>query len=94
MNLFLDQDVYALTERFLRALGHDVQTASVVGLSKADDSVLLEYAQQQRRIFVTRDRDFGGLVFVRGEGPGVVYMRVTPVTAHAVHEELRTVLAR
>jgi len=94
VNLLLDQDVYALTERFLKALGHDVQTASAVGLSTADDSVLLEHAQQQRRIFVTRDRDFGGLIFVRGQGPGVVYLRMTPATIDAVHEELRTVLER
>jgi len=94
MKVLLDQDVYALTERFLKALGHDVQTASEAGLSTADDSVLLERAQKQGRILVTRDRDFGGLVFVRGEGAGVVYLRVNPATIHAVHEELRTVLER
>ena len=94
MKFLLDQDVYALTERFLKAPGHDVQTASEAGLSTADDSVLLERAQELGRIFVTRDRDFGGLVFVRGEGPGVLYLRVTPATLHAVHEEVRTVLGR
>lgn len=94
MKFFLDQDVYALTERFLKALGHDVETAYEAGLSTADDSVLLQRAQKHKRIFVTRDRDFGGLVFVRGEGPGVLYLRVTPATFHAVHEEIRTVLER
>jgi predicted nuclease of predicted toxin-antitoxin system len=94
MKLFLDQDVYAVTERFLEELGHDVETAAGVGLSAADDSALLERAQEVERVFVTRDRDFGGLVFVRGEGPGVLYLRMTPATLTAVHRELGSVLDR
>ena len=35
MKLLLDQDVYALTERFLRALDYDVMTTSELGLSRA-----------------------------------------------------------
>ncbi len=31
--------------------------------SRATDSELLSIAQEQGRVFVTRDRDFGGLVF-------------------------------
>lgn len=94
MRFFLDQDVYSLTERFLQAVGHDGQTASEASLSTADDSVLLEFAQKEGRILVTRDRDFGSLVFVRGAGPGILYLRVTPVTIDAVHEEVRMVLGR
>lgn len=94
MKFLLDQDVYAVTERFLRQLGHDVETASAAGLSTAEDSVLLALAQEHGRIFVTRDRDFGGLVFVRGEGPGVLYLRVTPATVNAVPEALWIVLER
>ena len=37
MKLLLDQDVYALTKRFLRELGYDVMTASELGLSRAYD---------------------------------------------------------
>jgi predicted nuclease of predicted toxin-antitoxin system len=40
MKFLLDQDVYALTERFLRGLGYDVITASELGLSRATDSDL------------------------------------------------------
>jgi predicted nuclease of predicted toxin-antitoxin system len=94
VTFLLDQDVYAVTERFLTQLGYEVETASAAGLSTADDSVLLALAQERDRIFVTRDRDFGGLVFVRGEGPGVLYLRVTPATVNAVHDALRIVLER
>ena len=37
MRLFADQDVYAITLTFLESLGHDVQTASKAGLSRARD---------------------------------------------------------
>jgi len=94
MTFLLDQDVYAITRRFLADLGHRVHTASEIGLATADDSVLLERAQTHESVFVTRDRDFGALVFVRGAGPGVLYLRVTPATVTTVHEELRIVLGR
>ncbi len=66
MRFLIDQDVYAITIRFLSGLGHDVVTAAQIGLAQAEDLELLRVAQGQVRIFVTRDRDFGGLVFVRG----------------------------
>jgi predicted nuclease of predicted toxin-antitoxin system len=49
-------------------------------------------AREQSRIFVTRDRDFGALVFVRGNGSGVIYLRILPSTQDAVHAELARVL--
>lgn len=93
MNFLADQDVYGSTIAFVRGLGHDVVAAAQLGLSQADDSDLLRVANEQGRVFITRDRDFGGLVFVRGEGPGVIYLRVLPSTLNAVHAELARVLA-
>ena len=92
MRLLLDQDIYAVTARFLSSPGHDVVPAAQMGLAQASDEELLETAQQQGRIFVTRDRDFGGLVFVRALGAGVLYLRVLPATQSAVHSELERVL--
>lgn len=92
MKFLPDQDVYALTERFLRGLGYDIVTAAELGLSRAADVDLLKTAGEQKRIFVTRDRDYGNLVFVHGEGSGVVYMRILPSTLDDVHAELKKVL--
>jgi predicted nuclease of predicted toxin-antitoxin system len=77
MKFLLDQDVYALTERFLREQGYDVVTASQLGLSRASDSGLLKTASEQGRIFITRDRDYGNLVFVHSAGSGVIPHSVT-----------------
>ncbi len=92
MRFLTDQDVYAITIRFLCSLGHDVVTAAQLGLAQADDLELLRVAQAQGRIFVTRDRDFGGLVFVLGSGAGVIYLRILPSTQNAVHAELERIL--
>jgi predicted nuclease of predicted toxin-antitoxin system len=94
MRFLFDNDVYAVTAQFLRGLGHDVVTVAGIGLAQAVDTDLLEEARQQQRIFVTRDRDFGALVFVHGMGPGVLYLRMLPSTQGAVHRELERVLQR
>lgn len=92
MKILLDQDVYAVTARFLKNLGYDIVCAADLGLSRADDEELLKEAQEQDRIFVTRDRDFGNLVFVQRLGAGVIYLRMLPSNMSSVHNELRKVL--
>jgi predicted nuclease of predicted toxin-antitoxin system len=92
MKFLLDQDVYALTEHFLRRQGYDIVTASQLDLSCAKDSELLKTANEQGRIFVTRDRDYGNLVFVHGAGSGVIYLRMLPSRMNDVHAELVKVL--
>jgi predicted nuclease of predicted toxin-antitoxin system len=92
MNFLLDQDVYAGTSHFLKGLGHDVIPVAQLGLSQSQDEELLKTAQAQNRIFVTRDRDFGHLVFVKGLGAGVLYLRMLPSTQTAVHNELKRVI--
>lgn len=92
MRLLLDQDVYAVTARLLTGLGHDVVTAAQRGLSQAFDHDLLFVARDEGRILVTRDRDFGALVFVQHLTTGVLYLRISPADAAAVHDELERIL--
>ena len=92
MRFLIDQDVYAATARFLRHLQHDVVQVAQIGLSQADDTELLRVAQEQNRILVTRDRDFGNLVFVQALGAGVIYLRILPSTQQTIHSELEKVL--
>lgn len=83
-----------MTARHLQKLGHDVITAKSLGMSRANDIDLLATAAREQRIFVSRVRDFGGLVFVERKGGGVIYLRVQPSTVNAVHAELENVLNR
>ena len=92
MRLFLDHDVYAITAQFLEDLGHDVVSAGKLGHGQTADSELLRIAHNDDRLLVTRDRDFGRLVFVSRIGSGVIYLRVNPTNLSAVHKELQHVL--
>jgi predicted nuclease of predicted toxin-antitoxin system len=65
---------------------------AALGLARASDSDLLHKAQELDRLFVTRDRDFGGLDFVAGLGTGVIYLPVLPSTQNATHSELARIL--
>jgi len=93
VRFLLDQDVYAVTCRLLRDLGHDAVTAAELNLSRSPDRGLLMWAADEKRLFVTRDKDFGGLVFVERLGKGVLYLRISPETLAATHEELKRVLS-
>jgi predicted nuclease of predicted toxin-antitoxin system len=93
VRLLLDQDVYAVTARFLKEQGHDVVVAAELGLATAPDTAVLDRARAERRVLVTRDNDYGHLVFVDGAGPGVVRLVITPETVQSVHGVLRTALS-
>ena len=94
MKFLLDHDVYYVTCRFLVDLGLDVITVKEIGCAQTSDSDLLQEAASRNRIFVTRDRDFGSLVFVQKLGAGVIYLRIPPPVINEVHDELRRVLER
>ncbi|MBR8840077.1 MAG: DUF5615 family PIN-like protein [Stigonema ocellatum SAG 48.90 = DSM 106950] len=49
-------------------------------------------AQEQNRLLVTRDRDYGNLVFVKMIGTGVIYLRILPSTVNEVHNELKRII--
>lgn len=92
MKILLDQDVYTSTARYLMDMQHDIVSFAQLGLSRADDEKLLKVGQQQKRLFVTRDRDFGRLVYLKRLCAGVLYLRTLSSTQDAVHNELGSVL--
>ena len=89
MRLLVDQDVYRITVEQLRKWGHDVVTAKEIGLQRATDKDLLRKAIEMNRLFVTRDKDFGALVFLEESlSNGVILLRIAPTTVEDVHHEL------
>ena len=92
MRFLLDQDVYEVTARFLVGLGFDVVRVRELGMSQASDEENLRKALELNRIFVTRDRDYGNLVFVKGIRSGVLYLRILPSDIVSVHVELERIL--
>ena len=92
MKLLLDQDVYELTVQFLIGLNHDVVRVAELGMARATDEENLNKAIELNRIFVTRDRDYGNLVFVKEIRSGVLYLRILPSNINFVHAELERIL--
>lgn len=89
MRFLADQDVWKVTVDLLREWGHDVLTAMEGGMARATDEELLEEARKDNRILITRDKDFGYLVFLgHMNSPGVILLRTTPETAEDVNAEL------
>ena len=95
MRFLADQDVYQRTVDHLCALEHDVLRARDAGLARASDEELLRYAHREQRLLITRDKDFGALVFLmRRQHSGVILLRMNPLTVDAVHQELRRLLKK
>lgn len=92
MRFLSDEDVYESTVRAVEAWGHDVVRAREAGLTQADDEQVLRAAARDGRLLLTRDRHFGGLVFLAGQGPGVIYLRIAPSDVGKTHEQLKRVL--
>ena len=58
LKLLLDEDSQAkYLVNLLRGSGHDVITANDAGLGGLLDSVVLDYARQQKRVILTRNCD-------------------------------------
>lgn len=65
MRLFADTNITSLTVRDLRAAGHDV-AYSAEWPKDPGDAALLAHARSESRIFITKDRDIGALVYRDG----------------------------
>ena len=95
MKLLIDHDVYKITIDFLKQQGHDIITAKELGLHTASDEELLEKAKTFDRLLITRDKDFGMLVFLKKElCSGVICLKVTPSMIRDVHDELLKILEK
>ena len=90
MRLLADQDVYKVTIDELKRWGHDVVTVKELGMQGATDRDLLRKAKIDNRLLITRDKDFGTLVFwEKVLSTGVVLLRITPMTAKEVYHEIQ-----
>ena len=88
-----DQDVYFITIRFLREHGFDVITASELHMQQATDVALLQKAKELNRLLITRDKDYGALIFLRDDvKTGVILLRIMPTNIEEVHSRLLKLL--
>jgi len=93
MHFLTDQDVYQVTIDYLTKLGHDIVTVREIGMQRTQDRELLKKAKEVDRMLITRDKDFGALVFVEKiSSLGVILLRGKPTSIDKIHKELKRVL--
>lgn len=63
MRILADQDIYKFTVDKLKAWGHDAITVKEISMQKASDQKLLHAARETNRLLLTRDKDFGEIIF-------------------------------
>ena len=77
MRIKLDENLPRDLAELLRSSGHDVATVSEENLCGADDSIVLEKASQEERLFMTFDNDFANIrKFPPGAHGGIVVFRL------------------
>ncbi len=92
--LFLaDENFPAVAVRALTTAGHDVTWIRLVDAGASDDEVLAR-ARKEGRILLTFDKDFGELVFRRGQQAthGVVLFRLPPLSPEDLARQVVRVL--
>ena len=63
MKLLVDENLGRSFTQWLRQRGHDAVTTHDLGLASKPDTAIADRAIREQRIVITRDSDFGTLVF-------------------------------
>ncbi len=80
MKFLIDESADARLAPYLSRLGHDVALVAADYSQGLGDPEVLALAEREQRILITFDRDFGELVFSKGQGhAGVLYFRLGPI---------------
>lgn len=84
MRLLADECVSGAVVAALRRVGHDVGWCAEIAPAEADEQVLARSVEDDR-ILITRDQDFGDLVFRLGHRAiGIVRIRIDPLLGASV----------
>lgn len=74
--ILLDQGLPRTAAKILKEKGWDVLHTGDIGLSRASDNEILEYARAEKRVIVTLDADFHAILAVANESePSVIRIR-------------------
>ena len=80
MRFLIDQNRSPRLAESLRHAGHDAVHTSELGLQQAEDDELLALADDQQRVVVSGDTDFGALLaLTKSRSPSVILFRARNV---------------
>jgi len=85
MRVLADHDVPTDVVQALRHQGLRVQRAYEVGLERASDEALFEYAQKTAQVLLTFDHDFGNIArFPPERSAGIVLVMINGLSKDAI----------
>jgi len=92
LRLLLDTCVWGGAVEHLRSYGHDVFWSGNLSPDPGDEAIL-QQALEEQRILVTLDKDFGELVFLRGQRhAGIIRLVEVPSLSQA--EAIHSIVAQ
>ncbi len=93
MKFLLDESVEYRLLPFLKDLGHDVTAIGYDYPPSLKDQAVLAIANNEKRILITNDRDFGELIFRQQlSHQGVIFFRLKKASIQAKCNRLQKVL--
>ncbi len=95
MRFLADMGISPASVNFLRALGHDAVHLHELGLDRLPDPEILAKAQQEGRVVLTSDLDFGNLLAASGERlPSVIIFRLQDMRPANVNRHVREAIEK
>jgi len=93
MKFLVDANVRYSVGIFLQSSGHNVQFIAGTSLHNLADADILNIAQQQSRIVLTNDKDFGHLAYYRNlPHTGIILFRLNNESRSNYEQRLKTIL--
>ena len=94
MRFLVDAGVSSRTVDFLTHLGHEALHVRALGLQRAPDAALVEWARAHDSVIITFDLDFGDVLALGVlEKPSVIILRLSDERTPSVNQHLSAVLA-
>ena len=93
MRFLADMGISPKTVAFLQSLGHDAVHLHDQDLDRLEDPAILAKAQEEDRILLTHDLDFGELIAVSGARlPSIVVFRLRNMRPEMVSRYLQGII--
>lgn len=93
MRFLADMGISPKTVAFLQSLGHDAVHLHDQSLDRLEDPAILAKAQEEDRILLTHDLDFGELIAVSGGRlPSIVVFRLRNMRPEMVSRYLQGII--
>ncbi len=91
---FADENIQRPVVDYLKQIGVNVFDVNENGLGGSSDTILLEMANQEQRIVLTHDSDFGTLTIVNKQPFfGIIYLKPGHIEPQYTIDSVKAVLA-